>query len=132
MAERRPTQKSACDTYAPSLGLDLDGTIDENPAYFSALSHSWPGRVVIVTCRDDLEDICRDLAEFGVCYDEVVAVSEIDKSAVLVEKQIDVFIDDQDECMMCAPACVTLLKIRNQGNSEGGRWLYSNKTGVCL
>lgn len=125
-------RKQASEIDAPRLGLDIDGTIDENPRFFSALSHAWPGEVLIVTYRDDLQEIHDDLATFDVYYDEVVAVSEIDKSAVLLEKQIGVFIDDQDECMMKAPGSITLLKIRNDGNSEDGRWLYSDKTGVRL
>ncbi|TVS15306.1 MAG: hypothetical protein EA424_16430 [Planctomycetaceae bacterium] len=35
----------------PTLGIDLDGTIDETPAFFQVLTKTWPGRVVIITAR---------------------------------------------------------------------------------
>ena len=35
------------------LGLDLDGTIDENPAFFCNLTTTWPGDVYVLTFRLD-------------------------------------------------------------------------------
>src|SRR4051812_46263292 len=39
----------------PALGIDLDGTIDQDPGFFSRLSEFWPGPVYIVTYRHDRE-----------------------------------------------------------------------------
>ena len=40
-------------TLPPIIGLDLDGTIDENVWFFSFLTNKWPGDVYIITYRDD-------------------------------------------------------------------------------
>ncbi len=39
------------------------------------------------------------------------------------------YIDDQDECLMDIPPEVTVFKIRNDGNFEESKWLYSSRTG---
>lgn len=114
------------------LGLDIDGTIDENPRFFELLSHSWPGEVVIITYRDGEEDTKKDLAEHNIYYDKLIMVDDLDKAKVLVENNIDVYIDDQDECVQNAPGNITILKIRNDGNFENKKWLYSAKTGKQL
>jgi hypothetical protein len=36
-----------------TLGLDLDGLIDENANFFGVLSNVWPGDVYVITYRDD-------------------------------------------------------------------------------
>ena len=117
---------------APSLGIDLDGTIDESPAFFAALTHSWPGRVTVVTFRDDRAKAAADLAGHGVRYDELVLVERFDaKPQVIAEKGIDVYFDDQDEMLQGVAEAVTVFKIRNGGNFDhaGRQWLYSKRTG---
>jgi len=116
----------------PRLGLDIDGTIDENPRFFELLSHYWPGEVFVITYRDNEEGTRRDLADFNIYYDKLIMVDDLDKSAVLVKNGIDVYIDDQDECIQNTPNSITIMKIRNEGNFEGNKWLYSSKTGKQL
>lgn len=116
---------------APTLGLDLDGTITESLEFFRLLSNVWPGAVVVVTYRTDYTKTVIELDRYGIHFDKLVLVAKLDKSQVIVDNKIDVYVDDQDECLVNIPPSVTVLKIRNGGNSQDGKWCYSNATG-CL
>jgi hypothetical protein len=37
----------------PSIGIDIDGCIDEAPIFFRILSHNWPGDVFIISFRKE-------------------------------------------------------------------------------
>lgn len=37
----------------PSLGIDLDGCVDEAPIYFQLLTTYWPGKVFVISYRSD-------------------------------------------------------------------------------
>ena len=120
---------------APALGLDLDGTIDENPAFFAHLAALWPAPVTVITYRRDRAKAVADLARLGVRYDELVLVERMDaKAAVIAERGIGVYVDDQDEMTANVPEGVTVLKLRNGGNFDydGRRYYYSDKTGENL
>lgn len=114
------------------LGLDLDGTIDEAPAFFSWLSRSWPGRVVVITYRPDRDEAARDLRELGVRWDELVLVDSFEQKAdEIAERGIGVYFDDMDEMLRHVDERVAVFKVRNGGNFdfEQARWLYSRHTG---
>jgi uncharacterized HAD superfamily protein len=114
----------------PTLGLDLDGTIDESPEFFSLLSRIWPGQVYVITCRSDEEKARRDADKFNIHYDRIVLVRRLEhKAAIIQELGVNVYVDDQDECLSNIDEAVTVLKIRNPGNCVDGKWLYSSKTG---
>ena len=120
---------------APALGIDLDGTIDENPAFFRTLAAVWPAPVTIITFRRDRAKAIADLARFGVRYDELVLVDRMDaKAQVIADRGIGVYIDDQDEMTANVPDGVTVLKLRNGGNFcfETLRYWYSDRTGINL
>ncbi len=118
---------------APVLGLDLDGTIDEAPIFFKTLSRVWPGLVIIITCRSDAEKAHADAKRFGVHYDKLFLVRNLeDKAEAIRQHNVNVYVDDQDECLMDIPLGVTVLKIRNGGNFDSGRWLYSERTGELV
>lgn len=114
------------------LGLDIDGTITEWPNFFKQLSRMWPGKVSIISYRSNLEETKELLKSLDIYYDEVILVGSLDKSSKIVELGVDVYIDDQDECMMNIPSSVTVLKIRNGGNFDNGKWLYSDYTGKSI
>ena len=119
-------------TIPQNLGLDLDGVIEENPQFFGMLSHVWPGKVYVITYRDDHAKAVSDLFHFGIHYDDVILVNSFaEKADVIARLQINVYIDDQDEVLMHVPETVTVLKVRNGGNfdSKDRKWLYSLKTG---
>ena len=119
----------------PTLGIDIDGTIDENPQFFKMLSQTWPGRVVIITCRNDRRKTTTDLKTWDIYYDHLVMVGRLsDKPRHIEENKVDIFIDDQDECLQNMPPNVTIMKIRNGGNYDynNHKWLYSNLTGTQI
>lgn len=122
-----------CSFDGPALGLDLDGTIDEALQFFSIFSHVWPGRVYIVTHRSDHAKAVADATRYGIRFDELIlAASYQDKAAIVAAHGIKVFVDDMDEVLTHIPQDVTVLKIRNGGNSQNGMWLYSNRTGKLI
>lgn len=119
----------------PSLGLDLDGTIDESPLFFQILSHRWPGKVFVVTYRKDQAKAEADVQRFGIRCDEVILVDSFAaKAKVIADRGIDIYFDDQDEMTGDIPESVTVFKVRNGGNFdfEQKKWLYSDQTGIKL
>jgi len=119
-----------------TLGLDLDGTITEAPKFFSAWTHSWPGRVVIITYRNDREKTIADLEHLMIRYDDLVLVDRMDgKAAVIAEYGVSMYVDDQPEMLKNVPAGVSVMLFRNEGNFDFGdqRWMLSQETGklVC-
>ena len=120
---------------APAIALDLDGTIGENPQFFRLLCELWPGKVYVITYRDDQAKAERDVARFGIRCDEVILVSRFEEKAeVIVNRGISVYVDDQDEMLLDIPEGVTVLKIRNGGNFDfaAKKWLFSERTGRML
>jgi predicted HAD superfamily Cof-like phosphohydrolase len=116
----------------PTLGLDIDGVITDAPEFFSAWSHSWPGRVVVITFRHDREKAIRDLAERKIRYDQLYLVSRFEQKAQVIQNErVDLFVDDQPEILkhIGQEACVLLF--RNEGNYDFDerRWLFSTETG---
>lgn len=119
-----------------NLGLDLDGTITDAPEFFSVWTHSWPGRVVIITYRTDREKTIRDLEEHEIRYDDLVLVDRMDgKAALIAEYGVTMYVDDQPEMLKNVPAGVNVMLFRNEGNFDFGdeRWMLSRQTGklVC-
>ena len=120
-----------CLMSTPTLGLDLDGLLDEANELFVFLSGCWPGRVVIVTCRDNRERAAADLKRLGIEYDELVLVRTLDaKAAVIVDHNIDIYFDDQPECLKGISDRVHVFLYRNGGNFnyDEQRWLFSRTT----
>lgn len=116
----------------PSIGIDLDGTIDESPVFFRILTSSWPGKIYIITYRDNLESIEDDLARFHIKYNEIIMVNSFEQKSREIDRLgISVFFDDMDEVLQHIAPNVTVMKIRNEGNFdyEEKRWLYSPHTG---
>jgi len=115
-----------------SLGLDLDGVIDEAANFFAVLTNVWPGDVFIITYRDDRDKSLADLESLGIKYTDVILVNSFaEKADVIARLGIDVYVDDQDEVLMHIPEGVTVLKLRNGGNYDAAqkKWLYSKITG---
>jgi hypothetical protein len=117
---------------SPSIGIDLDGTIDEAPEFFRLLTNLWPGRIYVITYRDDYARAVADVQRHGIKYDQVVLVDSFrGKAARIAELGISVYFDDMDEMLMHIPEGVAVMKIRNGGNFDYtlGKWLYSKQTG---
>jgi uncharacterized HAD superfamily protein len=128
---------SSSKTFAtpPALGLDLDGVITDAPEFFSAWTHSWPGRVVVVTYRKDRGKAISDLEQRNIRFDEVVLVDRFEeKATVLREKLITIYVDDQPEILKHIPEGIHVMLFRNEGNYdfEDRRWILSQETGKLL
>lgn len=117
------------------IGLDIDGLLDERPDFFSFLSHALRagGHFVAILTYRDPDSRSRtegQLATWGIAYDELhFAHSLADKGRLCRELTIDVYFDDQDECLVGVDETTTVFKIRNGGNFDfdKGKWLSTAK-----
>lgn len=119
----------------PTLGLDLDGVLDEAPAFFSTFTRVWPGKIVIITYRDDHAKAEADLTRLGIRYDELVLVNRLDgKAQIIIEMGISVYIDDQPEALKDVPEGVAVLLFKNSGNFDYVEklWTLSDQTGKLI
>ena len=118
----------------PTLGIDLDGCVDES-SFFQILSHVWPGDVIVITFRRDRDKAIADLEKHGIRYTDVVLVSSFDaKAEVIAERGISFYIDDQPEMLKNVAPNVAVMLFRNEGNFDFGdrRWMFSEKTGKSV
>lgn len=117
------------------VGLDLDGLLDERPDFFAFLTAALRagGHFVAVLTYRDPESRARteeQLNSWGISYDELhFARSLSDKGRLCRELSIDLYFDDQDECVVGVDERTTVLKIRNGGNFDFGerKWLSTAK-----
>jgi hypothetical protein len=119
----------------PSLGIDLDGCVDECPIFFSILTKSWHGKVFVITYRDDRVKAEQVLKHHGVRWDELILVNSFEEKAkVIAEKAILVYFDDQPEMLKDIPASVNVMLVRNEGNYDfdAKKWMFSLKTGKII
>ena len=113
------------------VALDIDGTISEHPEFFAVLSSALRTaghRVVVLTYRDPAraEATNAELAAWGIGFDELVIAPSLEaKGELCGTLGIDLFFDDQDECIATVPEGVLVCKIRNGGNFDFARrqWL---------
>lgn len=116
----------------PSLGIDLDGCVDECPIFFKLLADRWPGKVFVLSYRNDRAKTEADLARFDIRYDELILVNSFGaKAEVIVEKGISVYFDDQPEMLKNVPPDVNVMLVRNGGNFcfDDRLWMFSEETG---
>jgi hypothetical protein len=117
------------------VGLDLDGLLDERPDFFSFLTTALRAGghfVAVLTYRDpDARPRTEaQLADWGIVCDELhFARSLTDKARLCRELEIDVYFDDQDECLRDVSERTTVFKVRNGGNFDFGqrKWLSTAK-----
>jgi hypothetical protein len=118
----------------PTLGIDLDGCVDESP-FFNILTHSWPGDVIVITFRRDRDQAIGDLKKHGIRYTDVVLVDSFEaKADVIRERGISFYIDDQPEVLKNIPSDVGIFLFRNEGNFdfEDKKCMLSDQTGKLL
>jgi hypothetical protein len=117
------------------VGLDIDGLLDERPEFFAFLAAALRsvGHFVAVLTYRDPDSRGRteaDLARLGVGYDELhFARSLGDKGRLCRELGLDVYFDDQDECLVGVDERTTVFKIRNGGNFDFAqrKWLSTTR-----
>ena len=117
---------------APTLGIDLDGCVDECPVFFGTLTAVWPGDVVVITFRDDHAKAVQDLKKFGIRYTKLVLVKSLEaKAEVIRDLGILTYFDDQPETLRDILPNVNVMLVRNEGNFdfETKQWLFSERTG---
>lgn len=110
------------------IGLDIDGTITENPKFFAALTQSENFEVHIITGRDitDHLETLVELARSGIRSDGLhYAENWEDKARLCKELGIQIMFDDQDEYITHISPDTLVFKPRNGGNwsSEKKEWL---------
>jgi len=117
------------------VALDIDGTISEHPEFFAVLSASLRAaghRILILTFRDPEKNTATraQLAAWGVVFDELVIAGSLEaKGELCAEHEVDLFFDDQDECIASVPERVLVCKIRNGGNFDydSQQWISTRK-----
>ena len=117
------------------VGLDIDGLLDERPEFFAFLSAALRAAghfVAVLTFRDPASRSRTEdqLAAWGVTYDELhFAHSLADKGRLCREVRIDIYFDDQDECVVAVDEGTTVFKIRNGGNFDfdAKKWMSTAK-----
>jgi hypothetical protein len=117
------------------VALDIDGTISEHPEFFAVLSAALRAaghQVVILTYRDPAraEATRAHLAAWGIQFDELVIAPSLEAKGELCGTfGVDLFFDDQDECIVTVPQNVLVCKVRNGGNFDFGRrrWLSTSR-----
>jgi hypothetical protein len=117
------------------VALDIDGTISEHPEFFAVLSTALRAaghQVLVLTYRDAAraEATRAQLATWGVTFDELVIAPSLEAKGQLCSTLgVDLFFDDQDECIAAVPESVLVCKVRNGGNFDfvRQRWLSTSR-----
>lgn len=117
------------------IGLDIDGTILENPQFFAALSHSDNIETHIITGRDIKEHLetLVELARYGIKYERLHYADDwADKGRLCKELGIQIMFDDQDEYITHISCDTLVMKPRNGGNWNGAtnKW-YTKPANDC-
>jgi hypothetical protein len=118
----------------PNMGLDLDGTITESPAYFRTLNTVWKttgAKVFVISYRSDYEKAKKDVESLIGEVDEIILVDSFDaKAAVIKERNIGIYYDDQPEMIHNIPDSVQVFLVRNGGNFDydDRLWTMSDRT----
>ncbi len=119
----------------PSIGIDIDGVVDQAPIFFNTLTGVWPGKVFVITFRDNREKAEEVLKKYNIHYNELILVNSFDEKAKVIREQgISVFFDDQPEMLKnVSPTCDVML-VRNEGNFDfkDKKWMLSNQTGKIV
>jgi hypothetical protein len=117
------------------VALDIDGTISEHPEFFAILSVALRAaghHVIVLTYRDPTRDAAtrEHLASWGVVFDELVIAPSLEaKGELCVALGVNLFFDDQDECIANVPESVVVCKVRNGGNFDfaRGQWISTER-----
>lgn len=113
---------------APTLGLDFVGTISAVPEFFRILSNAWPGRVVIISCFDSVEELEHELANFNIRYDKAIAVPlGVSKAKIIEEENVMFYFDDSVSNLHDIPEATATFLVRNEDNFNfnRGRWMIN-------
>ena len=112
---------------AMRVGLDLDGLLDEQPAFFAFLTAALRDAghfVAILTYRDADSGDERKPSLPNWAWSATNCTSpgaRRTRAGYCRELEVDLYFDDQDECLVPVDERTTVFKIRNGGNSTSPR-----------
>ena len=117
------------------VALDIDGTISEHPEFFVMLSSSLRAvghYILVLTYRNPAQDAAtrQQLAAWGIAFDELAVAPSLEaKGELCALHGVDLFFDDQDECIVDVPESVVVCKVRNGGNFDFDRrqWVSTER-----
>ena len=95
----------------------------------------WPGTVYVVSFRKDRAKTEADLHRHSIRWDRLILVESLEAKVKVIEQEdIQIFFDDQPECLKHMEAIRHVLLVRNEGNFdfEDKRWMFSEKTGKLV
>lgn len=116
--------------------LDLDGTINSAPNFFSQFSMQMASiaDIHVVTYRTEgqRQETIDELQKLGIFYHHLALTKE--KLAYVLDKGINVVFEDTDEFFKMMPESVTVFKIREEDNFDfrSHRWIYDDHTGIHI
>jgi len=119
----------------PRMGLDLDGLFDEYPIFFKTIASHWPGKVYIITYRDNRETTEAYIKAQNIRCDELILVNSFEEKAEVIEREnICLYFDDQPEMLQNVSSNCAVMLVRNGGNFdyEDKKWMFSEKTGKMV
>ena len=119
----------------PAIGIDVDGTIDQAPEFFSVLSNSWPGDVHIITMRSDMATLVNDLKAWNIRYSKIHLVNTFsDKGKVIDALKLVMFFDDMPEVLQAVDCKYNVCLIRNDGNfnADTSKYIMSTNTAELI
>ncbi len=96
------------------IGLDIDGTITRNPAFFSILSSALTKAghtVFVITLRDDRNRAIADLRKWGIVHQKLITSTPSElmdfgdewKAMVCQKHKIEIFLDDDADVLAHMP-----------------------------
>lgn len=117
------------------IALDIDGTISERPEFFALLPASFRTaghHILVLTYREVTQEAATraQLIAWGIAFDELVIVRSLEsKGEACVLHGVDLFFDDQDECIASVPEHILVCKVRNGGNFDFARrqWVSTGR-----
>lgn len=116
---------------SPPIGIDIDGTIDEDIPFFQILTQFWPGPVHIITHRLSTDGAKQQLHNWGIRYTSLnLCDSAETKFEVMKALGVEVMFDDSDDVICNTPDSITVFKMRHADNFDftDKRWWHQSHT----
>lgn len=119
------------DPMYPTLGIDINGCVDEAPILFQLLTKYWPGKVYVISIGNDYDKTKAYLDRKNIRCDELILVNSMEEKAeVIGRKGIMTFIDDQPEFLTKVREECHVMLFRNGNNFDYNdkKWTFTDRT----
>ena len=119
-----------------NIGIDLHGTAERFPAFFSMLSMLWNsagcGKVYLITSHSHSDErVLRECTQAGIVCDEIIRTDSIrtnpaDRAKLIEELNIAVMFDDLPEYSVHFPKSCLTFHVRHHLNFDftNKKWLF--------